>query len=181
MTNNNKRLKYCIIANFILLCFISLLIMFMRETDDKYFKIGPNDNLSIMSVKINTNARYLLLQILLAFVEIIRVIVNEIASPILGFNIYNPDKKVITEFSKNELQIMANCMWFINNLISALSIMVTISQVDIAILRVIYADLTSVYTIRMLLNEKEFIKEYEEVNNFDSEYSVENNNVIQMV
>ena len=181
MTNNNRRLKYCIIANFTLLCIISLLIMFMRETDDTYFRIGPNDNLSIMSVKINTNYRYLLLQILLAFIEIIRVIVNEIASPILGFNIYNPDKKVITEFTKNELQIMANCMWCINSLIGALSIMVTISQLDIAILRVVYAELTSIYTIRMLLNEKEFINEYNEVNNFDSEHFVENNNVIQMV
>lgn len=80
MTNNNIRLKYCIIANFTLLCIISLLIMFMRETNDTYFRIGPNDNLSIMSVKINTNYRYLLLQILLAFIEIIRVIVNEIIS-----------------------------------------------------------------------------------------------------
>lgn len=99
----------------------------------------------------------------------------------MGFNIYNPDKKVITEFTKNELQIMANCMWFINSLIGALSIMVTISQLDIAILRVVYAELTSIYTIRMLLNEKEFINEYNEVNNFDSEHYVENNNVIQMV
>lgn len=181
MTNNNRRLKYCIIANFTLLCFISLVISFMSDPNDKYFRIGPNEELSIMSVKINTKTRYLLLQISMAFIEIISVVVNQIASPILGFNIYNPDKKSITEFGKNELQIMANCMWFINNLIGALSIMVTISQVDIAILRVIYADLTSVYTIRMLLNEKEFINEYNEVNNFDSEHSIENNNVIQMV
>jgi hypothetical protein len=29
--------------------------------------------------------------------------INDIASPILGFNIYNPDKKIITEFGKCEL------------------------------------------------------------------------------
>ena len=27
--------------------------------------------------------------------------------PVLGFSIYNPDKKVITEFTKNELQFYA--------------------------------------------------------------------------
>lgn len=79
---------------------------------------------------------------------------------------------MITEFTKNELQIMGNCMWFINNLISSLSIMVTISQVDIAILKVIYSELTTVYTIRMLLNEKTFINE----NNNNSEHSNENDN-----
>lgn len=184
MTNNSKRLKYCIIANFTLLCLISLVIFFMNEPDDPYFRIGPNDNLSIMSVKINTVVRYLSLQIFIAFIEIVRMLVNEIASPILGFNIYNPDKKVITEFTKNELQIMGNCMWFINNLISALSIMVTISQVDIAILKVIYSELTSVYTIRMLLNEKTFINENDNnsdhlnENDNNSEHSNENINLI---
>ena len=91
--------------------------------------------------------------------EIIRCVVNEIASQILGFNIYNPDKKIITEFTKNELQIMANSMWLITSLISALSILVTISQLDIAILKVIYSELIAVYTIRVLLNEKEFIQQ----------------------
>lgn len=176
MTDNNRRLKYCIIANFTLLCIISLLILFMRESNDTYFRIGPNDNLLIMSVKINTYDRYMLLQILLAFIEVIRVVVNEIASPILGFNIYNPDKKVITEFTKNELQIMANCMWFINSLIGVLSIIVTISQLDIAILRVVYAELTSIYTIRILLNEKEFRSEYNKVVNLDSEQNRKNKN-----
>lgn len=156
MTNNNRRLKYCIIANFALLFFISFIILFMKDSDDKYFIIGPNDNLSIMSIKINTINRYLFLQIFIAFVEIVRVVVNEIASPILGFNIYNPDKKVITEFTKNELQIMANCMWFINSLISALSIILTISQIDIAVLKVLYSELTTIYTIRLLLNDKIF-------------------------
>ena len=50
---------------------------------------------------------------------------------------------------------MANFMLFINSLIGVLSIMVTISQMDIAIFRVIYTEFISIYTIRLLLNEKE--------------------------
>jgi hypothetical protein len=50
-------------------------------------------------------------------------------------------------------------MWLIKILISALSILVTISQLDIAILKVIYSELTAVYTIRVLLNEKEFVQQ----------------------
>lgn len=161
MINNNKRLRYCIFINFALLFIIILVISIMKSPNDKYFRFGPNEDLYIMSVKINTKIRYLFLQIFLAFTETTRVIINEIASPILGFTIYNPDKKVIKDFDKNELQIMANCMWFINSLISTLYIMVSISQLDIAILKVIYSELTSIYTIRMLLNEKQFIHEEE--------------------
>jgi hypothetical protein len=165
MANNNDRLKRCIFINFILLFIIIIFISIFKESNDKYFRIGPNDDLSIMSVKINSIKRYILLQIFIAFTEITRVIINEIASPILGFNIYNPDKKVITEFGKNELQIMANCMWIINSLISTLYILVSISQLDVAILKVIYSELASIYTIRLLLNEKQFVKQ----NNSNSE------------
>jgi len=159
MVNNKQRLKYCIIINFALLCLIIVVIMIMKEPNDKYLRFGPNENLLIMSVKINTKIRYIFLQIFIAFTEFTRVTIKEIANPILGFNIYNPDKKVITEFNKNELQIMANSMWFINSLISSFYIIITISQLDIAILKVIYSELTTIYTIRMLLNEKQFVKE----------------------
>jgi hypothetical protein len=56
---------------------------------------GPNDNLYVLSIKINTQQKYIFLQFFLLFVEFSRVFTNEIASPILGFNIYNPDKKII--------------------------------------------------------------------------------------
>ena len=120
---------------------------------------GPNDNLYILSIKINTQQKYIFLQFFLLFVEFSRVFTNEIASPILGFNIYNPDKKIITEFTKNELQLLANMMWLINSLTNSLFVMITISQIDIAILRTIYSEITTIITIRMLLNEKKFIYE----------------------
>ena len=113
----------------------------------------------ILSIKINTPQKYICLQFFLLFVEFSRVFTNEIASPILGFNIYNPDKKIITEFTKNELQLLANMMWLINSLTNSLFVMITISQIDIAILRTVYSEMTTIITIRMLLNEKKFICE----------------------
>jgi len=89
-------------------------------------------------------------------IECARVFASEIGAPIIGFNVYNPDKKVITEFSKNELQILANVMWFANNMTTGLFVMITISQIDIALLRIVYSEAMSIITIRMLLNEKEF-------------------------
>ena len=71
-----------------------------KDDNNYYLMYGPNDNLYVLSIKINTIQKYVYLQIFLCFVEISRVFTNEIASPILGFNIYNPDKKIITDFTK---------------------------------------------------------------------------------
>ena len=156
---NNYKLRYCVILNFILFFIILFVILICKDNNNYYMTYGPNDNLYVLSIKINTQQKYIFLQFFLLFVEFSRVFTNEIASPILGFNIYNPDKKIITEFTKNELQLLANMMWLINSLTNSLFVMITISQIDIAILRTIYSEITTIITIRMLLNEKKFIYE----------------------
>jgi len=156
---NNYKLRYCVILNFILFFIILFVILICKDNNNYYMTYGPNDNLYVLSIKINTQQKYIFLQFFLLFVEFSRVFTNEIASPILGFNIYNPDKKIITDFTKNELQLLANMMWLINSLTNSLFVMITISQIDIAILRTIYSEITTIITIRMLLNEKKFIYE----------------------
>ena len=166
---NNFRLKCCVFINFLLFIFIVItVVIFNNNNNNNYFKYGPNDDLDILGIKINTIDKYLYLQLFLCFVEISRAGTNEIASPILGFNIYNPDKKIIKEFTKNELQLLANIMWLINSLTNALFILITISQIDIAILRILYSEITTIFTIRLLLNDKTFIVENDETFIVDS-------------
>ena len=152
----NDKLKACVLANAALLLFGFVLVIALRDTSDGYFSFGPNDRLIVLSIRLNTLEKYIYFQVVLAVIEIVGVIVNDVASPILGFAVYNPDKKIITDFTKNQLQCMTNSMWVINSLIRTLSVVITISQIDIAILRVIYSEITAVFTIRYLLNEKTF-------------------------
>ncbi len=42
----------------------------------------------------------------------IKVLVAELGEPVLVFNVYNPDKKVIDDFTKFELLFYANTMFF---------------------------------------------------------------------
>jgi len=119
-------------------------------------KYGPQPSLIILGVTINTWDRYLVLQFLIMSFQMTDTIVNEFASPILGFNVYNPDKHHITEFTKFQLQFYCQSMWFVNNIKSALMLLVSISQIDIAISKVVYAELASIYTIRTLINQKTF-------------------------
>jgi hypothetical protein len=77
---------------------------------------------------------------------------------VLGFSIYNPDKTQICEFSKNELQLYANATYMCDALKAVLLMMFAIAQLDMAVFGVFISEVTSFFTIRLLLNEKEFVK-----------------------
>ena len=156
MKDINRKLKVCVFSNLLLLSFVITVILLFKDDKSTYLRWGPQDDLIIISVAINNMTKYFMLLGIIAIIKISDVVIAEIASPIIGFNIYNPDKKVITEFTKNELQFYGNSMYLIDAIKAVLLIMVNISQIDIALWGVLISETTSLFTIRMLLNEKEF-------------------------
>ena len=163
MKNISYKLKICLLGNVVLLIFVLALVVIFRDDKSKYLRWGPQDDLIIISVAINDYTRYFLFLLCIMIVNISDVLIGEIAMPILGFNIYNPDKPKITDFTKNELQFYGNAMYLINAVKSILLILVNISQIDIALWGVVVSETASLFTIRMLLNEKEFVKDNNEV------------------
>ena len=157
--NNKNKLKLCSIIYFIALLLI-IIVVFHFQTYDKYFRWGiPNNNeepLVVLSIKINNYYKYIGVLCLITIIRIIKVGVKEISSPILSFTIYNPDKKNITDFSKNELQFYASFLNLIDNIRYVFTLMITITQIDLALFSVLIGEITSLFTIRMLLNEKTF-------------------------
>ena len=166
--NNNYKLKICIIIYIFLLSFI-ISIVSIFQTKNKYFRFGvPNiddEPLIIVSVKIDNYYKYFLLLLFISIFRITKVILSEVADPILTFNIYNPDKKNISEFSKFELQFYANLFYFLDSIRYVFTIMIAITQFDIALFDAIIGEITSIFTIRMLLNEKTFHKNYINLDN----------------
>lgn len=155
MDNLRGKLILCIIGNFISLMVVVICVLVM-DTHGSYWQFGPNDNLIIISVKVDTYAKYGGLLGMLAIINIMKVISQEIGMPILGFNVYNPDKKHITEFGKLELQVMANTMFMISSIRSMFMVLISISQIDVALWSVLVQEVSSFYTIRVILNEKTF-------------------------
>ena len=51
-------------------------------------------------------------------------------------------------------------LYLIDNLRYVFTLMITISQIDLAIYGVLVGEITSIFTIRMLLNEKTFNNNY---------------------
>lgn len=154
-----RKLMLCLAGNILVLTIVGCAIYFCGTTGN-YWRFGPQADLVIISVKIDTWRKYGLLLGMISIVESSRVLVEEFGMPVLGFSIYNPDKKIVTEFSKNELQFFANAMFFISAIRGVLLVMVQISQLDIALWGVLVSQCASVVTIRHLLNEKTFTKRW---------------------
>ena len=157
--DNRSKLKWsCIIYSPFLS--IVIVIVFYFQSYDKYFRWGiPDANhepLVVLSVKIDNYYKYACVLGLIAGIRIIKVGVSDITDPILSFTIYNPEKKNIAELTKNELQFYANFLYLIDNIRYVFTLMITITQIDLALFSVLVGEITTLFTIRMLLNEKTF-------------------------
>ena len=152
-----KKIQICLGLNIFLLLLISSCISIFAS-DSKYFRFGPSEDFILISVKIDNYQKYYLLLILITCNNCIRTIVSQIGSQILIFNVYNPDKKVITEFTKSQLLFYANTMFFVGNIRVFFELLLTISQIDIALFSIFVKQLFSIGISIFLLNEKDFIK-----------------------
>ena len=90
--------------------------------------------------------------------------------PKISYPIYNPDQKKIYGFTKNELQIYGNILYLIEATKEIILVLITVTQIDIAMISMLFGEITSIVTIRLLLNDKEFIASEE---NSDDERDLE--------
>ena len=149
------KIRLCLIINiFLFITLFTIIITF--GTDSQYFRFGPSEDFIIISVKINTKEKYGILLLLIAFINIAKVIIQELGEPVLVFNVYNPDKKIVTDFTKFQLKLYANLMFILSNVRCVFDIMITVTQIDIALYSVLVEQITSFFTVNMLVNEKQF-------------------------
>ena len=154
-----QRLKICIVGQLLLLISVIIPTVILANKQSTYYRFGPNDDLIIISVKINTWSRYGILLVYVLIFRICKVFITELGMPILGFNIYDPNKKQIEGFTRMELQVQANLMYMMNAIRYALTLQLSIIQIDIAVISAIFSEMASIPTIYILLKDKEFVDE----------------------
>ena len=152
-----RTLQINIVVSLLALLLLFVPMVMFSGNGQTYFSFGPNENFVVLGVVIDTWGRYALLLCLLTIVWIMELMVQEFAHPILAFTVYNPDCKEIPDFGKNELQLYAHAIYTIEGLKWVLQTMINIAQFDIALLGVVIKNLVSIYTIRILLNQKAFL------------------------
>ena len=154
-----QRLKICIVGQLLLLISVIIPTVLLANKDSTYYQFGPNEDLIIISIKINTWIRYGVLLVYILLFRICKVFITELGMPILTFNIYNPNQKKIEGFTRTELQVLGNIMFMLNAIRYALTLQLSIVQIDIAVLSGIFSELAAIPTIYILLKDKEFVDE----------------------
>ena len=121
-----------------------------------FIQFGPSKSLNVMGMVIDTWESYVWLVGGIVLYRAVQTWVHEIAHPIIGFRIYDPDKKVIEDFTRTELQVYGNLMYLFDGVRAVFMTMMSITQIDIALWGTIAGEITSIFTIRKLLLAKTF-------------------------
>lgn len=86
------------------------------------------------------------------------IFLNDLANPIIQFSTYNPYKNNINDFSKLELEIYSNIIYFIQSSKKFVQVIVILSQIDIALISLLSCQISAFIAIKYLLNNKSFEK-----------------------
>ena len=149
-----RRAWLCFFANAVtLLTFIVLVSVFGTG---EYVKFGPSEDLKLIGIKIDTWYKWGVSVALICVISIVDCITVEFGMPFISFRIYSPDVKEIKDIKPVELQILANGMYFCSSMKRALYTLAIVTQLDYAVFRVLASEITSIYTIRVLIKEKKF-------------------------
>lgn len=159
-SDDHRKAQFALAVNVAALSFVLCLIL-IYHTETAYFRFGPSDTLSVVSVKVNTVPRYAAVILVLLLLGVADVIVSEIGEPVLGFRIYNPfagsAQEPIVQFSRLELQLMGNAMYLVSHLRYVFAVVATVTQVDLALWTVFFKEGASVFTVWYLLRDKKFM------------------------
>ena len=149
-----RRAWLCFFANAVtLIIFIVLVSVFGTG---QYVKFGPSENLNLIGIKIDTWSKWGVSIALICVISIVDCITVEFGMPFISFRIYDPDVKEIKDIKPVELQVLANGMYFCSSMKMALYTLAIVTQLDYAVFRVLASEITSIYTIRVLIKEKKF-------------------------
>jgi hypothetical protein len=157
MVSPRKKVVICVLVNAVLAVLMGIMIVAFRDADSKYFRFGPQPDLIIISVLIDTWGKWSAAMFLLALFKAGDVLVNEVGTPVISFRVYNPDCLVISDFTKNELNVLANAMFIINAFKSIMIVVVSITQIDFAFANLFVSEIVSIFTVRWLISEKTFV------------------------
>ena len=157
---------------------ISTILVICSFADKDILRVGYSKDLVVLGITIDTLDKYLVLQVIIFLVEFFHSIIFEFANPIMYFQVFDSKHKYITDFTKFELQLYAQSLWFITSLKQGFMLLVSITQIDITICKIIYGEIAVVIVIRNLLNNKIFIKN----NNIaDAAYNSSHSDIEQIV
>lgn len=119
-----------------------------------WLRIGPNEDLAVGRLKIDTWASYGSLVIIICFLKVFEVSVNEFLYPIFWWMIYDREAKDLGNYTTNEVKYK----YVFNNSMSGLRSIfawyIAISQFDLAVIQLLSEQVTSFFVVHLILRGK---------------------------
>lgn len=158
---NHNNVILSIIGNVLLLSLIIMLIIMFHDENNctpsiASMRIGPHNDLCLLSVKIDTIPKYVSLICIVICIRSTATWIEDIAHPILGDLIFGIAIKDIYIFTALELQNLDAMMSGVTSIRYMLMRFISIAQLDIAFIEIITSIITSWFTARMKLKDKVF-------------------------
>lgn len=139
-------------GNIVVALMVICVVLTFNDGSSPYLRFGWNENLSVLGVKIDTGAKYFCLSFVLGVFEVLDVFINDTSYPYINNNV-----REIKEFTKYETRLITNGSFFISDIKYSLYIMISISQIDIALIKVLMRSLACILTTNMQLSGKTFM------------------------
>ncbi len=153
---DRKELYSMLLINLLALVVVVVLVIAFGHSDNGYLRFLWNDDLAIMGVAIDTWQAYVVLLLAISIVVVCDTLVSELGTPVLNFIVYNPDKECIPEFGKNELLWCTVGMFAMRDIRRVITVLLSISQIDIALFSIFISKAVTVLTVNHLLEKKRF-------------------------
>ena len=156
--SKRNTLTLCVGANLLLTTFLCVFIPILGS-GGSYFRWGPNTELVVISVRIDTFTMYIGLVVFFVAINSVKMIVQHLGWSILGFTTFNPDYLDVYGFnSMTELNVLTNLMQISDSLRWVFEVVVATRQIDLALWGVFGAEFTGFFVVRYMLRKKRFHK-----------------------
>jgi hypothetical protein len=146
-------LAFISVAAAVLVITVSILF---QDKDNTYFKIGPHDQLVVISVRIDTTNKYIYLVIITIVVTLARAIQSEIGSSVLRYLIYDYKVDEIQDVNRCSLMFYANIIYFFQGLRDVFLILASISQIDVSLVILGTYQIVCFFSMIYLTKDKKF-------------------------
>jgi hypothetical protein len=150
-------------ASSLIIMLVAVILGVAYGGTDSYIRFGPGNEeypLVVLSVNIDSGAKYAGTVLILVLLAVCDVVISQTAMVTIYNNIYNVSVTNVTDFSsQTSLQLYAQTMYSINAIRYILSVKISVTQIDLALITAAASQLVSIKTIYMNLKKKTFNKE----------------------
>jgi hypothetical protein len=151
-----RRMFAAFYLNIFVTSFVVALVTVFHDDTSTFLRYGWHNNFTVLGIHIDTKERYWCLVAVLGLLEALDVFINDTIFPYVNNNVRDNNVTHIAEFTRREIQLLTNGTFFLTSLKYTFYVIVSISQVDVALIRVFIGETACIFTTSIQLSGKTF-------------------------